>query len=288
MSAFFTTLKDNTRYAWWLLWIIVPLTIWKFNFLSGSILKQLGVYTKCMELNPVTQIKVRLKVLHVVYFGSTFFIASTGLGILFGTNDPKQIIADDHYTYFVDKILKLGLVLVGTMDICEMVFYTKQLKWYSWLHHTMELFVFIAIYDYKIPFIIGRVYCGIFGVLLTARWPLHVASAFYYVGDKENMKLRISLYCTGLIIHTIFALSQLLVGIIFEVIGFYLHQINIPRLIFFTVFQICVLPSQLISVHDIHQIIQVKIRYDQRVRMEQQLQHQQIEVSLEEKEQFLP
>eukprot|EP01084_Bolivina_argentea_P031571 58441_1 len=207
-----------TRYLWWLLWAIVPLTLLNFYNITSYLYQMLHLYSQVKQLSDKNQVKVCIKLIRSIYFLAAHILSIIAFTMFFARNDSVDLMRQDHIPYFADKIVKLCLVLVVSMYFVDITYYQKHMKWYNWSHHGISLVIFVAVYDYSIPFIIRRVYCGIFGVLLTSRWILHVASVYYYLGDKNKINLRVSLYLIGLCFHSIFTFGQLSIGIIFRII----------------------------------------------------------------------
>eukprot|EP01083_Nonionella_stella_P030381 83304_1 len=241
-----------TRPLWWLLFGIIPIIVRKFHFITKSCI---GLFNKTPDYNgltPKSQIKVQLKTMRVICFGTSFIIALMGLSILWS----QGIFYVEDLPYWTDKALKYGLVCVSSVYVLDIVYYRQHLAWYNWLHHSMSLLVFLCVFDYNFSFIVSRIYCAVLGMLLTSRWILHFASLYYYLGNEEHTEIRIGLYACGLIVHAIFTFGQFIVGLIFKISH---NRSNTGRWIFWIVFEIAVLPSQLHTFYDIYCIIKIKI-----------------------------
>ena len=245
---------DWTRHLWWSLWLITPIIVWQFQSLTMYLITKANKMDKYKALKEKNQIKVQLKIMRVTCFSTAFIIAVSGLSVIFNY-ESEHISTDDDLPYYPDKALKLGLILVSTVYLLDIIHNRSYLAWYNWSHHIISMIVFIIIYDYQLSFVVSRLYCCIFGALLTSRWILHFASLYYYLGNENHTEIRICLYLTGLLFHVCFAFGQLIIGLIFK----FTTDENIGRLIFWIIFETAVLPSQLHTFYDIYCIIRVKL-----------------------------
>eukprot|EP01084_Bolivina_argentea_P314132 544098_1 len=244
--------KGFERHIWWLLYFGIPLvSTWQFHNITNFFVNQ----QKFEALNEKNQIKIRTKVSHAVYFFFTFVPCTIATVMMF-IDLGYDFGPDAKLPYITDKIFKYGLSMVAAVYVTDIIYYRKYMKWFIWSHHIVSLFVFTAVYDYDISFIPDRLYLSIFGCLLSSTWPLYCASIYYYLGDKTRINLRAFLYLISLVIHFIFVMGQLSIGIIFRIYG---YEQNIGRLIFFIIFEITVLPAQAHTISDIYKIIKYKI-----------------------------
>eukprot|EP00484_Ammonia_sp_Unknown_P017934 CAMPEP_0197046638 /NCGR_PEP_ID=MMETSP1384-20130603/22331_1 /TAXON_ID=29189 /ORGANISM="Ammonia sp." /LENGTH=151 /DNA_ID=CAMNT_0042478471 /DNA_START=435 /DNA_END=890 /DNA_ORIENTATION=+ len=120
--------------------------------------------------------------------------------------------------------------------------------------------VSLTVFDASPSFLVSRVFVMVHGSLMGARFPLEWGSCYYYLGDPKQTRLRTTLYFIGLCTHFAYVFTQLTVGILFRVTGFY--TMNTARLIFFILFEIGILPTQLMTFKDIHFILTQKISHD--------------------------
>ena len=207
---------------WWLLWLIVPLTLKAFHPIPNYILKKLNFKGKFDKLNAKNQLKVKVKMWCTFYFAIAFSVALPHVGLMwdYATSWNNDISMNTKIPFIEDKMLKIAGVLIFTVYVLDMTYYQSHMQYYNWAHHIASCIIILITFDDSLAdliSIVSRWFISIFGWLLSARFPLQFASIYYYLGKEENQHWREFWYITGMILHAIFVIGQLSFSIILKI-----------------------------------------------------------------------
>ena len=263
------------EFIWYSMILMIPITVYLNPFYTRMVVKTFPVLEKVDD--PAKLYKIVIKTLCIFYFGGAFVLSC--IGFLSDTTQLQYLwkgnLEDIWLSYSQDKLLKFGLCLVASIYATDLYWAHQWLKWPTYAHHSASIVAFLMVFPDADVFyfalylnnnFFSRYYAAWFGLLLTSRFVLYVASLYYYVGPSHQYKIRLILYLIGGLFHILFMVGQFGLSVYlrkakFEEESLNLNMMNdIISLAFLICFQLCVLPSQFLTIYDLYCIIKYKIK----------------------------
>lgn len=262
-----STITTQTIFAelcWCLILLLLPISVIIFPYIKKTLTNHF--YHKMHDLSDEKQYKITLKFI----YGSFYTIAWIhGMCIWFIWPLPTTMYQIKHakLTYTQDKLFKIGITIVLSTYVIDLIHGRLYIKRLMFCHHIASLIMFLLVFPNPdilsifsfVNVLINRFYAMIFGVLLTFIFLLQYASLYYYLGNKQAYKMRFGLYIIGLFSQIVFVFGQISASVLIQIVKYKYNQFEIVKLIVIIIFECCVLPAQLWSFYDIYCILKYKI-----------------------------
>ena len=263
-----TNQELESELLWFLAVLIVPLTVLLYPRIQITMIHYFPILS---TFNEKRLSKVIAKTIRLVYFTISFTVCCIGFFGLSGMKSFGALLRGDsrdiHLTVPQDRLLKIGLCLVGSCYVTDLVYGRKHLTWAVYLHHSASLIVFILMFPNSTAFgfayqinhhVLSRFYASWFGLLLSSLFLMFIASLYYYLGPPDHYRVRMVLYSIAVVVQIIFIVGQFSMSVYLKILHFR-HGFTIISLLPVVLFQICILPSQFLTLYDLFCIIKYKI-----------------------------